>query len=379
MRRSGDLDLRQMAKKKKDLIPIVVVPSPVVQMPLIQPPKETPAQPQKDKPRLEGRLGTVPVKPKTPLLNSATNGLPKIIRTVNSTPKLSPKNSTQPKIVKKNKNIWAAKRTVNLNSSVAESGDGDIQDEISNLLEQRQREKNNSSTEDGEINSNEGSIGGAGSKTPGTESEDDDLDLSTLVKLQQTTATFNQPIEPEIEEPDIELGEEEDSETTDDLMNSPIDPIANLPFITDFIPDYVPETVEPSLDVQRSYLEMKIKHQEQLLNCLESSPVDTPSDGPNTPDSDLEEETELDHIITRKSPFELDEVNWETFNQRQTSYFRPIRGQNQFFRDRPGTPRKALNFTEIKFSRKFALEKPLSAAYTTIRRRSRCESRKDCH
>ena len=339
-----------MAKKKKaDIIPIVVVPAPIVQMPLIQPDKLTKPEPKRES-RLQGRLGKIEKKttPKPPQPSTAkstpTPSVPsngKVIRTINPKPK------------KTFKNIWAPKRTVNVSVSVVskETDRDDIQDEISTLLEQRQREQENkngnSTTEEGEINSNEEAE--EGSKTPGTESEDDDLDLSTLVKLQQTTATFKQPgaapvtpPEPELglEEPDFELGEEEeeDSESTLDLMNSPLDPIAsmshNLPFITDFIPDYVPEVIDDAapLDVQRSYLEMKIKHQEQLLNCLESSPISTPSDGPNTPDSELEEENELNHTITRQSPIELDEVNWEMIN---SHYFRPIRGRNQFFRERP--------------------------------------------
>ena len=37
----------------------------------------------------------------------------------------------------------------------------------------------------------------------------------------------------------------------DALLYSPVDPIANLPFITDFVPDYVPERVTiPDEEIQ---------------------------------------------------------------------------------------------------------------------------------
>ena len=294
-------------------------------MPLI-PESASSEKRDKVKNRLEGRLGTKMVRT---VRKTGEQNQPKKTDEKSQSKKTGENNQTKKTI----KNIWAPKRTVNVNVNIEKGAENDdIRDEIANLLEERQKRDGggNSSTEEGEINSEdqqEKDVEG----TPGTDTEDDDLDLSTLVKLRQTPASFNQQINDQEEEE-----EDDDVSETDDLMYSPVDPIAQLPFITDFIPDYVPETVrEPSNEEnQRAYLQMKIRHQEALLNCLEESPVDTPSEGPATPDSPLVEEDDHQDYDEMEDPIELEEVNWESFNQKK--YFRPIRGRNQFFRDRPG-------------------------------------------
>lgn len=87
---------------------------------------------------------------------------------------------------------------------------------------------------------------------------------------------------------------------------------------------------------------MKIKHQEQLLNCLESdqsasSVPGTPSDGPDTPASGPSPSDFQQIPGPSSSPIEIEEINWETRgtdSTNQMAYFRPIKGQNQFFKDR---------------------------------------------
>ena len=93
---------------------------------------------------------------------------------------------------------------------------------------------------------------------------------------------------------------------------------------------------------KRRYLELKIKHQEQLLNCLESdqsasSVPGTPSDGPDTPASGPSPSDFQQIPGPSSSPIEIEEINWETRgtdSTNQMAYFRPIKGQNQFFKDR---------------------------------------------
>ena len=74
-----------------------------------------------------------------------------------------------------------------------------------------------------------------------------------------------------------------------------------------------------------------IKHQEQLLNCLESnqsasSVPCTPSDGPDTPDSEPSPSDSQQIPGPSSSPIEIEEINWETRgtdSTNQMAYFRP--------------------------------------------------------
>ena len=184
-------------------------------------------------------------------------------------------------------NIWAPKESKikNLTNRInRKSSDFDIGQEIEDILEQQLRRASDDEIEDGEINTEDEEEG----KETGTESEDDDLDLHTLVNLQKTTSTFRKK-SPEQKDPVIEDNEEsEDDMKTpehdplaglhdedqnedeianedaledeteggeDALLYSPVDPIANLPFITDFVPDYVPERVTiPDEEIQEIVL-----------------------------------------------------------------------------------------------------------------------------
>ena len=78
------------------------------------------------------------------------------------------------------------------------------------------------------------------------------------------------------------------------------------------------------------------------MNCLESdqsasSVPRTPSEGPDTPASDPSPSDFQLIPGPSSSPIEIEEINWETRgtdSANQMAYFRPIKGQNQFFKDR---------------------------------------------
>ena len=68
-----------------------------------------------------------------------------------------------------------------------------------------------------------------------------------------------------------------------------------------------------------------------------SSVPGTPSDGPDTPASGPSPSDFQQIPGPSSSPIEIEEINWETRgtdSTNQMAYFRPIKGQNQFFKDR---------------------------------------------